>query len=132
MKAKKGDQPKCRKCGNPARYYGPVGGYGVQCEGCNRHQSPQRRAAAARRLEKALKFMRERDLPHMKGPVCSCRCHRDGDEDHRECCFYLAARERDEAEAKFKEWSGTDVPALNIALKMARDEVERLRSAVGG
>ena len=45
--------------------------------------------------EKALKIMRERSLSDMKGPVCRCKCHRDGDEDHRECCFFTAARERD-------------------------------------
>ena len=26
---------------------------------------------------------------------CSCRCHRDGEETHGECCFIVAARERD-------------------------------------
>lgn len=47
-----------------------------------------------------LRVSRERDLPHMKGPVCRCNCHRNGDEDHRECCFFTAARERDEAQEK--------------------------------
>jgi hypothetical protein len=42
------------------------------------------------------RISRERDLPHMVGPVCSCRCHRNGDEYHHECCFYQAANERRE------------------------------------
>jgi hypothetical protein len=39
-----------------------------------------------------------------------------------------ARAERDVAEAKFKDWSGTDVPALNIALSGARAEVEVARA----
>lgn len=35
--------------------------------------------------------------------VCRCRCHRDGDEDHHECCFSVAAIERDAAEVKFAD-----------------------------
>ncbi len=41
--------------------------------------------------------------------------------DTRAKAIALAAQ----AEAKFKDWSGTDVPALNIALAEARAEVER-------
>lgn len=37
------------------------------------------------------------------------------------CCYAEALlEERDAAEAKFQDWSGTDVPALNIALTAAR------------
>ena len=32
--------------------------------------------------------------------VCRCECHRDGDEDHRECCTWLAQRERDDAQSR--------------------------------
>lgn len=32
--------------------------------------------------------------------VCRCRCHTDGEEDHHECCFYVAAVERDSLKAK--------------------------------
>jgi len=28
-------------------------------------------------------------------PVCWCECHADGTEDHDDCCFRTAARQRD-------------------------------------
>ena len=45
-----GSAPGCGKCGKRrCQYYGPVGGYSVQCKKCNEAQSEQRRAASKRR-----------------------------------------------------------------------------------
>ena len=41
----------CVKCGKPAQYYGPVGGYSAKCEECNKLQAVARRAASARGQE---------------------------------------------------------------------------------
>ncbi len=40
--------PRC-KCGERCEFYGPIGGYSVQCKGCNAEQSEKRRAASSRR-----------------------------------------------------------------------------------
>lgn len=42
--------PICSRCKiNECAYYGPIGGYSVQCVECNLAQSVKRRAAYARR-----------------------------------------------------------------------------------
>ncbi len=44
--------PRC-KCGERCQFYGPIGGYSVQCKGCNAKQSEKRRAASRRRIAAA-------------------------------------------------------------------------------
>lgn len=40
-------KPVCKKCGKPAAYYGPVGGYSVACEECNSKNALRQRKARA-------------------------------------------------------------------------------------
>jgi hypothetical protein len=39
--------PRC-KCGKRCAYYGPIGGYSVACETCNRRNAKRQRDARAR------------------------------------------------------------------------------------
>lgn len=42
-----------------------------------------------------------------RAPVCTCKCHLDGDENHGECCFHQAASERNAIHlASFRRVSG--------------------------
>lgn len=45
--------PHC-KCGEACQYYGPVGGYSVQCEACNAERAARRRQGAAKESQQTV------------------------------------------------------------------------------
>lgn len=45
----KGTQRPVCKCGQPCRWYGPVGGYSKQCEDCNNADAVKRRLRSQRK-----------------------------------------------------------------------------------
>ncbi len=43
--------PKCKRCPNPAQYYGPEWGYSVRCQSCNEKQREYKNKANAQKRE---------------------------------------------------------------------------------
>lgn len=74
----KANKPKSCRCGNQLDYYGPVGGFSVQCFDCNQKNAKRQRDARSKKAESTAYFNQDKSITLTLDLINACRTPRNG------------------------------------------------------